>query len=263
MALCLPASKGFDTAVMLYLKKMRMKLKLLTILMITAIGCNTKADRKTTKETSNVQVAGAMKNVMMKGELFGVIDLDTISNKTTLNGIGPMEYLSGEIMVLDGKSYVSTVVSDSTMSVKKTFKHKAPFFVYQNISEWEEINLSGSIQTIKELENRITNATTKIKQPFGFKIKGQIKNATIHIVNLPKGKKVSSPKQAHEGQINYLITDKNVTIIGFYSTAHKGVFTHHDTNVHMHLITEDKTKMGHLDAVNFKEGNIALNVLAE
>ncbi|MBT3819061.1 MAG: alpha-acetolactate decarboxylase, partial [Lentimicrobiaceae bacterium] len=36
------------------------------------------------------------------------------------------------------------------------------------------------------------------------------------------------------------------------------VFTHHDSNVHMHLITTDRRKMGHLDKVLFGSGDIKL-----
>ena len=90
-------------------------------------------------------------------------------------------------------------------------------------------------------------------QPFAFKLDGQIENAQIHIQNLPKNTKVSSPKEAHQGQVNYMLTDEDVEIVGFYSQNHKGVFTHHDTFLHMHLITKDESKMGHLDMVRIKK----------
>jgi acetolactate decarboxylase len=51
-----------------------------------------------------------------------------------------------------------------------------------------------------------------------------------------------------------------VEIIGFFSTEHKGVFTHHDSFLHMHLITKDKEKMGHLDAATFDRINVHLPV---
>ena len=101
----------------------------------------------------------------------------------------------------------------------------------------------------------VNNQITKIsKRPFIFKLEGIIEKATIHIVNLPKGSKVSSPDDAHQGQINYHLQNEQVEIIGFFSTEHKAILTHHDTFLHMHLITKDKTKMGHLDEVLLKNG---------
>ncbi len=44
-----------------------------------------------------------------------------------------------------------------------------------------------------------------------------------------------------------------VDIVGFFSTEHKTIFTHHDTFMHLHLITKDKLMMGHLDNAVFKD----------
>lgn len=72
----------------------------------------------------------------------------------------------------------------------------------------------------------------------------------MHLVNLPTNTKVSSPADAHQGQVNFKLKQEFVEMIGFFSTEHKGVFTHHDSNMHIHLITEDESKMGHLDSVD-------------
>ena len=187
-------------------------------------------------------------------EASGNINLDTIADKNNLYGLGPVEYLSGELLIVNGKAYKSTVVTDSTMRVEETYKVKAPFFGYANIKSWTEQLLPDSIQTIAQLEAYLNQITKISKRPFIFKLEGIIEKATIHIVNLPKGSKVSSPDDAHQGQINYHLQNEQVEIIGFFSTEHKAILTHHDTFLHMHLITKDKTKMGHLDEVLLKNG---------
>ena len=227
---------------------------------ITLIGCNSTEKKSETKieNQSIIQVVGAMKNVMWKGELGGTISLDTIKDKNGLYGLGPVEYLTGELLILDGKSYVSTVTSDSTMEVHETYQVKAPFLVYTNQTDWDIEDLPSEIKTIKELEEFIDKRTLNDNRPFVFKLKGQIDSAKIHIQNLAKGTKVSSPEEAHQGQTKYFIENSDVEIIGFFSTEHKGIFTHHDSNVHMHLITVDRKKMGHLDNVFFGNGSIKL-----
>ena len=177
-----------------------------------------------------------MKNVMWKGELSGTIKLDTISHKKGLYGLGPESYLTGELLINNGQSYVSKVTSDSTMTVEKTFDVSAPFLVYANVTEWNEIELVSNIKSIKDIEKLVDEKTTEFKRPFAFKLTGKISKAIIHIQNLPKGTKVLSPKEAHQGQTNYELKDEEATIIGFFSTEHKGVFTHHDSNIHLHLI---------------------------
>jgi acetolactate decarboxylase len=239
--------------------KMNFKTTLLGLTILALISCSSKAQQT----INEVKVVGEMKNVMWKGQLYGNIKLDTISNKTNLFGLGPVEYLAGEILIIDGKSYKSTVVSDTTMKVEETYEIKAPFFGYANISKWTEQTLPDSIQSIQQLEQYLDNLTKSSLRPFMFKLTGTVEKATIHIVNLPKGSKVSSPDEAHKGQKNYELKNEESEIIGFFSTEHKAIFTHHDTYLHMHLMTTDRQKMGHLDEVLLKKGTIKLYLPTE
>lgn len=229
----------------------------LLILLLT--GCGTPVPQA----ARPVKIVGQMKDVMWKGQLSGKIHLDTIANKTNLYGFGPVEYLAGEILILDGRSYKSTVVSDTTMNVEETYDIKAPFLSYANISSWSAQPLPAHVQTISELEQYLDQVTKNSTRPFMFKLSGPVEKAAIHIVNLPKGSKVSSPAEAHQGQVNYHLTNEQAEIIGFFSTEHQAIFTHHDTFLHMHLITPDRQKMGHLDEVIFKKGAMMLYLPAE
>ncbi|MEL7118321.1 MAG: acetolactate decarboxylase [Bacteroidota bacterium] len=205
-----------------------------------------------------IQVAGAMKNVMWKGELGETISMDTIREKKGLYGVGPISYLKGEILINDGITYISKVTSDSSMIVKEVSRVSAPFFVYGNVIEWQPINLPEDIKSIKDLEVFIGEQTKAYKRPFVFKLMGKVDKAKIHVQNLPDGTAVSSPKEAHQGQVKYEIDTREVEIVGFFSTKHQGVFTHHDTFLHMHLITKDKEMMGHLDEVNLGQMRLYL-----
>lgn len=239
--------------------KIKFKTTLLGLTILILASCTTKAQQT----TNDVKIVGEMKNVMWKGQLYGNIKLDTIANKTSLYGLGPVEYLAGEILIINGKSYKSTVTSDTSMKVEETYDIKAPFFGYANISKWTKQTLPESIQTIQQLETYLDKVTTNSPRPFMFKLTGIVEQATIHIVNLPKGSKVSSPGEAHKGQKNYELKNEPADIVGFFSTEHKAIFTHHDTFLHMHLMTANKQKMGHLDEVLFKKGTMKLYIPTE
>lgn len=231
----------------------------LVLISLTLIGCNSKSKNSlTVDDGSNVEIIGALKDVMWKGELQGKIHLDTISNKKGLYGLGPVEYLKGELLIADGKSYVSQVTIDSAMIVEETYNIKAPFFVYANETEWNVSDLPKEILSITDLQGYLNQQALNINNPFVFKLTGYVSSAHIHIQNLLDGAIVSSPKEAHQGQKNYVIENEEIEIIGFYSRNHKGVFTHHDSNIHMHLITANKAKMGHLDEVNFDDNSIKI-----
>ncbi len=212
---------------------------------------------------SNVKIVGAMMNIMHKGELFGTIDLDTISNRQHLYGLAPLEYLKGEILIVDGKSYVSRVASDGSIAMEETYKVKAPFFVSENVSDWKEVSLPDSVQTIPQLESFLVETTKHHSRPFAFRLTATIESCEIHIVNLPTGTEVHSPEDAHKNQKSYHFTNENSELVGFFSTEHQGVFTHHDTFVHIHLITSDKKKMGHADTLSMKKGTAKLYLPTE
>ncbi|WP_299364056.1 acetolactate decarboxylase [Winogradskyella sp.] len=199
--------------------------------------------------SNSVVTVSAMKNVMWKGELEGKVKLDTIVPRKGLYGIGPLAFLKGEILVNDGLTYVSKVVSPNEMKVDVLPEAQAPFFVYGHVTSWREQKLPKSVIDMLSLEKALNDLFKDINEPLIFKLKGRVKSAEIHIQNLPDNTKVSSPKEAHQGQVNYSLEDEIVEMIGFYSRAHHGVFTHHDSNMHIHLMTQDKQKMGHLDGL--------------
>lgn len=230
------------------------------LLIIISLSCSNNKGEKTNsiEQTSYVKYVGAMKDVMWKGELFGKVNLDTLKNKQHLYGVGPLEYLSGEILIIDGKSYHSVVNADMHIQVNESFDVKAPFLVYANNKNWNKYWVRDSIPNINALESYIIQKTKHLESPFVFRLKGSIIKANIHIQNLPKNSEVHSPEEAHKGQVKYEIREKEVEIVGFFSKSHQGIYTHHDTYLHMHLITQDKTIMGHLDSISFSMHNMQL-----
>ncbi|MEL6559087.1 MAG: acetolactate decarboxylase [Bacteroidota bacterium] len=242
---------------------MRFGYIIIGLIFIGLTECNSPTNKNQSKDEltyPNVEIVGAMKNVMWQGRLGGIIDLDTISTREGLYGLGPLSYLKGEILINDGKSYVSKVVIDSSMIVEKTFDVSAPFFVYGRVIDWSVSDVPEEVKTIQNLEEFIDKKTVSNKRPFVFKLTGRVANAIIHIQNLPEGTQVSSPSEAHQGQVKYAVKGETVEIIGFFSTEHKGIFTHHDSFVHMHLITIDEQKMGHLDELEMEEMKLYLPV---
>jgi len=229
---------------------------ILVICIAFSMGC-TPAKEEITEE---VRLVGEMKNIMWKGQLQGNIYLDSIANKNLLNGLGPLDSLSGEILILDGKSYISRVLTESTMEVKENFDARAPFFAYAPIAAWTTEDLPDSVQNLQQLEQFLSVRSKATQNPFLFKVSGTVEDATIHVVNLPRGTKVSSPEEAHLGRTFYSLKNEDVDLLGFYSKNHKTIFTHHDTFLHIHLINSKRDKMGHLDEVQFKKQRIKLHL---
>ncbi|HRI80769.1 MAG TPA: hypothetical protein PLR06_14660 [Cyclobacteriaceae bacterium] len=69
------------------------------ILFQLSFNCTTVQEKKA---TGTLRVVGKMRKVMQVGDLSVAVNLDTISNKSHLYGVGPLDSLRGEIMLLDG-----------------------------------------------------------------------------------------------------------------------------------------------------------------
>ncbi|SFU52461.1 acetolactate decarboxylase [Pustulibacterium marinum] len=204
---------------------------------------------KSTIVFNEVQTAGAMRNVMHAGDLSDHIQLDTVPSEG-LHGIGPLTNLTGEIVVNNGKVYASQVSSDSTMTVQEIPNAAAPFFVYEHVKKWGRVSKPVNIQSLKHLEKLLDEMAIKMdQQVFAFKLEGTVPSATIHVQNLPAGTEIHSMEDAHTGQKSYALKNTEATLIGFYSTQHKGVFTHHDANIHVHLLSQDHKWLGHVDEI--------------
>ena len=230
------------------------RLHLLAFYLILHCHCATSGDSPTVTTSTDLRIAGAMRNVMWKGELGPSIALDSLHDRPGLYAVGPLTGLQGEITILDGESYVSRVGADGNALVERTFEVGAPFLVYAQVTAWDTIALPAVYRGIAGLETLVDSLTQSARRPFAFKVSGAIASARIHIQNHPDGATITSPDEAHAGQVKYDLADEMVDIVGFFSTEHQGVFTHHDTYLHLHLVTRDRRSMGHLERVEWGEG---------
>lgn len=228
------------------------------IFILVLVGCKNSDNSLQKSAYSDIQIVSAMKNVMWKGELHGKILLDTIKDKTGLYGVGPLEGLRGEVLLFNGVTYTSKVDSAGNPILETSTDVRAPFFVYANVNMWDTISLPSSISTIDQLDKFIDDSTKSNKRPFAFRLSGKVEELHYHIQNLPPNTKVSNPKEAHAGQVKYKLDTAEVEIVGFFSTEHQGIFTHHDTHLHLHVLSNDLKHMGHMDKVLFRDMKLLL-----
>ena len=221
--------------------------------MIFLVSCNSSTS------TSSVKVVGEMRDVMWKGELKGKITTDSLNTKQTY-GLGPVEFLKGEILVFEGQTFISKVIDSISHEVNKVPSVSAPFFVYSSNSNFKEVEFNRENYTLKELEDYINLIYIDYDQPLIIRIDGIFDNIKVHSVNLPEDKKVSSPDEAHQGLTQYDFKNISGSLIGFFSRQHKAVFTHHDSFFHAHFISNDREILGHIDELNLDSSKIKLQV---
>jgi acetolactate decarboxylase len=195
-----------------------------------------------------VKYSGALRTIM-SGNIQPVISLDTLSQKKHLYALGAVDNLKGEIQIFDSKPSNSFVV-DSGLKIKDSYNQKASLLVYAEVEEWDSFQIENN-KTKSELEEQIfelaTNNGINTEEPFPFLLEGAIASADWHVINWKDGDTIHNHKKHKESGLNGTLQKKEVEIIGFYSTKHKAIFTHHTTNMHMHFKTKDGAIAGHID----------------
>jgi alpha-acetolactate decarboxylase len=219
--------------------------KVATILVLLLVSC-----QHIYKKTSITEVKyyGALKT-MMSGNIQSVVSLDSLSNKKNLYALGAMENLKGEIQIFNSKPSNSFVL-DSSLQIKNSYNIKAALLVSAEVKEWNTIEISN-MTTKNDLENTLfeiakTNGINTEK-PFPFLLEGTLASLDWHVINWKEGDTVHNHKKHKEAGLFGNLRNIPVQILGFYSTKHKTVFTHHSTNMHLHFKTNDHEIAGHVD----------------
>tara|TARA_R110001632_G_scaffold19898_4_gene59827 strand:- start:2318 stop:3010 length:693 start_codon:yes stop_codon:yes gene_type:complete len=206
--------------------------------------------QNTGKKASRFEVkhSGALKT-MMSGNIQSVISLGSLSNKKHLYALGAVENLKGEIQIFNSKPSNSFVL-DSSLQIKDSYNLKAALLVYAEVEEWDVTEVSN--MTAKSDLEKVIFETAKsnginVEKPFPFLLEGTVASIDWHVINWKDEDKVHSHKKHTKSGLNGKLKNSSVLIIGFYSTKHKAIFTHHTTNMHMHFKTDDNTIAGHID----------------
>ncbi len=196
---------------------------------------------------------------MHKGDISAQVDLSDFESSKHLYAIGALENLKGEIQIIDGKPYNSLVL-DSAVSFDKTFDKKATLLVCANVEKWNSFDIPDEIKTYEELEKHIATVAKEndinINKPFPFMIDGNIESFDWHVINWKDGDTEHSHEKHVNSGLNGTIENRDVELLGFYSDSHHAIFTHHTTNMHIHVKTSDNEIAGHVDGVTLGKGMV-------
>ena len=239
------------------MKIMKYILLLLTVISINSCGTDKKetADNETNK--FKVEYKGALKNMMHKGDVSAKADLNDFETSEHFYALGALENLKGEIQIFDSKPF-NTMVVDSVLTFDNSFSKKATLLVYASVSKWKSINIPNTVVIYEQLESYIEQAAKEnqiqIDKPFPFLIEGTPKSFDWHVINWKDGDTEHSHEKHISSGLNGTIKNRQVEMLGFYSDSHHAIFTHHTTNMHIHVKTVDNKIAGHVDGLTLGEG---------
>jgi len=230
-----------------------MKYLIILLIAITIVSCE--------KETNKfkVEYKGALKNMMQRGDISAKVDLVTFESVKNFYALGAIENLKGEIQIFNSKSF-NTVVIDSALTLDNSFNKKATLLVYASVRKWKSIEIPNDVVTYKQLESYIEKTAErnqiKTDEPFPFLIEGTPKSFDWHVINWKDGDLEHTHKKHINSGLHGTINNIPIEMLGFFSDSHHAIFTHHTTNMHIHVKTEDHKIAGHVDGLTLGKGMI-------
>lgn len=196
-----------------------------------------------------VSYSGSLSNIMA-GDLKGTIALRKFQGMPNIYALGAAEDLQGEIQIFNSQP-VNSRKAGEMLTLEKNFSRSAALLVYAQVEEWREIDIPSSIKIQSQLEifihQEIQKAGLDVQGSYPFLVTGNVVKLDWHIVNWDKSNTDHSVENHMKYGLNGVMSGAQVEIIGFYSRNHKGIFTHHKSNVHMHFRTDEAKLAGHVD----------------
>ena len=193
---------------------------------------------------------GAQRETVMNGKLAAAIDLRELSAARHLYAIGPIEQLRGEVTVIDSRPSLSRVGSDGAVQVTESFEAGAPFLVWAQVPQWQSVAIPSQVRSFPELEAFVPRWATALglDAPIPFLVRGRQGLIDFHILNRI-GHEPHDAQKHKAIQASFELHRAEATIVGFYSPAHRGIFTSMDATIHLHFQTPDNTSSGHIQTL--------------
>ncbi|RLC47237.1 MAG: decarboxylase [Candidatus Cloacimonadota bacterium] len=206
-----------------------------------------------------VKYKGALKNIMHKGDISAKYSLSEIAGKENIYALGALENLQGEIQIFDSKPFNSAGINEK-IEISNSYSKKASLLVYAQVSEWTEINIPNEILSYEQLETYIAEKAEEnrldVDKPFPFLLEGKPESIDWHIIKWEIGDNDHSHQKHIESGPHGTLEKTEMDILGFYSSRHHAIFTHHTTNMHLHFKTADEKIAGHLDGMKLGQNMV-------
>ena len=200
-------------------------------------------DQLTQVATIDALLAGAYDGIMNNEELLHYGDF----------GLGTFDKLNGEMIIYGGHIYQAK--SDGSVVLNDTAS--TPFAVIVNFAGDEEVTLN-KVDDYKTLQEVISKNIENKNLPVAVKIKGHFNHVKVRSV--PAQEKPYRPlSEVVKEQEVFGYDNIDGTLIGFVLPEYFKSFN--ASGFHLHFLSSDKTKGGHLLDANLNNGTADFDIL--
>lgn len=208
----------------------------------------------------DVRWYGALKEIIHEGRTAGRARL---ADAMVPHGyaLGALAGLDGEFVVMDGAAHLTRPDGRGGVrsTVSKAGEDSVALMVAARVPVWRRLRLDCPVP-LAALQDTLARhaAGSGLPEggPFPFIVEGGVTGLHWHVVD---GSRMPAGPAGHEAHMRAAVRGERdsatVTLLGFYSDHHAGVFLHHDLDVHVHVLT-DEGLAAHVDEVTVAAGAV-------
>lgn len=237
-------------------KKIVFALVIMGLLAISAANAQNSLILNNNNDDSMYQVS--LLQAFMHGEYDGVVKVGDLKKYGDI-GLGTFEGVNGEMIVLDGVVYQAA--ADGSINVMKD-DEKIPF---ATVTKFDE---DGNITNITASNfDDLTGQLNKTIEEYGtnnmyvIKIKGDFSNITVRSVEKQEKPYKEFTDVAAVDQKVFNHTDQTGTLVAVYFPEYMNELNMHGW--HLHFLSDDKTKGGHVLGFNGLKGSAQIDEIHE
>ena len=237
-------------------KKIVFALVIMGLLAISAANAQNSLILNNNNDDSMYQVS--LLQAFMHGEYDGVVKVGDLKKHGDI-GLGTFEGVNGEMIVLDGVVYQAA--ADGSINVMKD-DEKIPF---ATVTKFDE---DGNITNITASNfDNLTGQLNKTIEEYGtnnmyvIKIKGDFSNITVRSVEKQEKPYKEFTDVAAVDQKVFNNTDQTGTLVAVYFPEYMNELNMHGW--HLHFLSDDKTKGGHVLGFNGLKGSAQIDEIHE
>ncbi|MCA6079079.1 acetolactate decarboxylase [Fulvivirga sedimenti] len=212
-----------------------------------------------------VYYAGALRKTMQEGFTGVAAQLDSVSGGEDLFGLGAVDGLKGEFIVMAGE-ITRSYVANGSIRTDPSYAGGVTLLVYTTVREWKAVPLTDSIETLDDLESFVERSASGMgidtTKPFPFLLEGRFESVNWHIIDWPENDPVHTHEKHKSSGLNGALNNEAARMLGFYSKHHKGIFTHHTRFIHIHGLPESLKAAVHVDDLE-ADGRVILFLPAQ
>lgn len=214
----------------------------------------------------DIRTYGSIDTLVRNHDAAPKVVLADVLSRPHAYGLGSLSDLRGEITILDGTVWASYPPARpgeaGRVDVSRAGAEQAGFLVttYVDPARWKPIKLNGplSSETLDAALEKLAIENGAGAAPTAFLIEGRFPQLTLAIADgrrLPSG----PGSEAAIQQANYLEQEVDSggvegTLVGFYTPAADGQFTHAGARTHVHAVIPDRRATGHVEAFTVSPG---------